>query len=129
MRDVSALGDHGGYIGEKGAAGCVANTPEHRHEFDIGLREIDVIGGWRDAIVEIPSQAIVRLYENLIIFRIEGRDGYEAAFGGLRVLCQNGRCENECEYEYRENGKRGTHREDFTAKWISDATCKGNVAK
>lgn len=55
MRDVSALGNHGGYVGEEAAARPVADAPEHRHKLDIGLREIDVFGGWREAVVEIPG--------------------------------------------------------------------------
>jgi len=129
MRDVSTVGDQGSYIGEEGAARRIARAPEHRHEFNIGLREIVVFGGRRDGIVEIPGQAIIRLYKDLIVFRIEGRDGCEAAFRGLGVLCEKGGCEKECECEYRENGMSGTHREDFTVKWILDATCQGGFAK
>ena len=120
MRDISALRDHGCYILEEAVAGRVAEAPEHGHEFDLRLRQVFVFGSRRDTVIVIPGQAIVGLHEDLVVSRIESRDGDETAFGGFRVLREDGRCEKECEFEYREDGKRDTHREDSTAKWILD---------
>ena len=67
-----ALVDQSRDVLEESAAGDVAYTPEHRHEFDVRLGEVDVGWGWRDAVVVVPGEAIVRFDEEGFVLGVVG---------------------------------------------------------
>lgn len=54
MANVPPFFDEGRNVVEEGAAGDVTDAPLHRYELEVGLRDVDVVGSGKDAVVVVP---------------------------------------------------------------------------